>query len=355
MLHAAAINIGECAGTTDFIDFAMPGSHNRLDANKYLDAMGRLFENVFEACRHLDVQDIVWFPIGAGAFLRNLSDTDTDFANFGALLELRRGIAKRFVAALAGAHAQQGRMKLHLLISFETMEAAANADGFIRALADCESMRAQVVLHPDGESMHLGHELAAQGSNVAVLNGANRQLLGNHWFSTGARRAIDENLHRRSVSLAAISYLLNDFDSSKMRPLPQRRGSDLAKRVQQLGGKVVPLRVCPGMITPAEAASSHSQNPTAPPTITSPTRSGVQPSTLAVQLVEGTLCCADPRLMSELQCDLHHFSAKLEVQAFPVVSLDQIQVHGCNSPEKASACHSELGQICKFYGFEFLA
>eukprot|EP00419_Tripos_fusus_P062755 CAMPEP_0172907818 /NCGR_PEP_ID=MMETSP1075-20121228/179587_1 /TAXON_ID=2916 /ORGANISM="Ceratium fusus, Strain PA161109" /LENGTH=62 /DNA_ID=CAMNT_0013765497 /DNA_START=44 /DNA_END=228 /DNA_ORIENTATION=- len=52
---------------------------------------------------------------------------------------------------------------------------------------------------------------------VGLLNGANRELIGNHWFEDGARFAIDENLHRRSASLARAALLLNMGTAARHR------------------------------------------------------------------------------------------------------------------------------------------
>merc|ERR1711869_74519 len=80
---------------------------------------------------------------------------------------------------------------VHLCIQFDNEEAQRNADALIR----------------------LAQELAKSSPNVVLVNGANRRLIGNHWFGDHARRAIDENLHRRSWKMAALAYLLNDFST----------------------------------------------------------------------------------------------------------------------------------------------
>merc|ERR1712196_517415 len=69
---------------------------------------------------------------------------------------------------------------------------------------------------------------------VALLNGANKKLLGNHWFSHGARFAIDENLHRRSSSMATASLLLNGGAEPRHRAV-----HELHNTVRFLGGQVI--------------------------------------------------------------------------------------------------------------------
>jgi len=71
---------------------------------------------------------------------------------------------------------------------------------------------------------------------VGILNGANRKLIGNHWFQTGARLAIDENFHRRSASMARAALLLNfDFEARARKP------TQLQENVAWLGGQVISL------------------------------------------------------------------------------------------------------------------
>ena len=67
-----------------------------------------------------------------------------------------------------------------------------------------------------------------------MLNGANRKLIGNHWFQSGARLAIDENIHRRSVSMSRISLLLNMGTEPS-----ERRANELRGNLLWFGGHVV--------------------------------------------------------------------------------------------------------------------
>merc|ERR1740120_59789 len=112
-----------------------------------------------------------------------------------------------------------------------------NADAFMRALVDgCgKPIAKKVTVWPEGDSLQLAHDLAQTSTKVMMLNGANRKLLGNHWFGGRAKQAIDENLHRRSWTMSALSYVLNGFDG---RECNDRRPDQLQQRVRQLGGKV---------------------------------------------------------------------------------------------------------------------
>jgi hypothetical protein len=46
--------------------------------------------------------------------------------------------------------------------------------------------------------------------SVGIINSGNRMRIGNHWQESGARHAIDENLHRRCRHLSLISTILNE-------------------------------------------------------------------------------------------------------------------------------------------------
>ena len=51
-----------------------PCSQSRLVAS--LEDMGRIFENILTAADDLRLEELVWFPFGMGAFLRNLAKLD---------------------------------------------------------------------------------------------------------------------------------------------------------------------------------------------------------------------------------------------------------------------------------------
>ena len=111
-----------------------------------------------------------------------------------------------------------------------------NADALLRGFHNAGPvLQGRVHIWPNGDSLQIAHDLAAHSPSVVLVSGTSRKLLGNAWFGDRAGRAIDENLHRRSWTLSAMSYVLNDYRSFR-RP---RRPEDLADRVDRLGGCVV--------------------------------------------------------------------------------------------------------------------
>lgn len=243
--HAAAINIGEYVDAADFEDFRKQENNavKVLDVYKYTEAMGHIMDNVVQVCKQLGIQDMVFFPFGMGAFIRHVGRIDTTFEQDEEMLRLRRSVAVRMMASLAKA--PKG-MKVHLCLQFSTEEAQRNADAFLRAILGdptlgkgASPLKDRVTIVPEGDVLDIANQLSAKSDKVLLLNGANRQLIGNHWFASRAKMAIDENLHRRSWRLSAMSYLLNDYDGEQ--DVPEREKDTLARRVKSLGGKVVEL------------------------------------------------------------------------------------------------------------------
>lgn len=250
VLHAAAINIGESARARDFPDYQDNGGH--LDLAAYIEDMGRIFDNLLCSAARLTCRDLVWFPFGMGAFLRNLHENDAwyskDHKNGQLLVELRHALAQRFVSSVEKTADLTLNRRLHICVSPTERgneERDANAAAFLKAIREAlrasaagrsrRSMTATAwVVHVHGDSLSVVQELANQGRSVALVNGANRNLIGNHWFANGARFAIDENLHRRSWSMAALAYMLNDG----ARVQSPCSSDVLADRVRRMGGRV---------------------------------------------------------------------------------------------------------------------
>merc|ERR1711953_1593478 len=137
-----------------------------------------------------------------GAFLRHLHSLDPQYSDDTKLQQLRRALAKSFISEFQQSSATT---KLHLCLQFSSDEALRNADAFLRALKGAqESVKSRSTIWPEGDCLHLAHELALTNPNVMLVNGGNRQMIGNHWFAGMAKRAIDENLHRRSWMLSAM-------------------------------------------------------------------------------------------------------------------------------------------------------
>lgn len=205
--HAAAINIGECAQAEDFNSFQLgPGN---LNENAYLDAMENLFAQVMQAQSATEVKHTVWFPFGMGAFLRHLDRNDPSYTH-DKLNLLRKKIAERFVNALQRHYANKSMPTIHLCLPTGTDQKDPNFLAFTHALK--EASKISIQLHLNVDATHVAQQLAnVHGEySVSLVNGANRNLIGNHWFADRALVAIDENLHRRSPLTALISFLLNN-------------------------------------------------------------------------------------------------------------------------------------------------
>merc|ERR1719359_2643496 len=100
-------------------------------------------------------------------------------------------------------------------------------------------LREVLLLRHNVDCLQLAHDISSSQwsvkalPKVALLNGASRKLVGNHWFQGGARYAIDENLHRRSASMARAALLLN----LNTEPIARRPWA-MANHVMRWGGQV---------------------------------------------------------------------------------------------------------------------
>lgn len=245
VLHAAALNIGESEAASDFPDYSNAAG---LDVVSYVEDTGHIFDNIFAASVHLKATDIVMFPFGMGAFLRNLWKLDSQFSrdhrHGKQLLDLRWALAARFIEALckAASASRVGVVHLCLFTSGRGDETDANTFAFLSAVLravksrQLNSRAVQILLHAD--ALGIAQNLADEGKITVLVNGANRALLGNHWFSDGARMAIDENLHRRSWRMAATAYILNGGAQ-----VVARQPNDLADAVRWIGGTVITVPV----------------------------------------------------------------------------------------------------------------
>ncbi len=240
MHYAAAPNIGE-KNATDFVDFSIGGKGTPLNEAKYLTYVNRIFGNELKAQKASGAADAVWFPLGMGAFLRELPQHDNSY-NFQKLGDLRKKIAEEFVKQLDGNANLD--MNIHLCLVVSDEESKQNFNAFMEALSkapatgNVEKLKNQgkIKIYINKDATEKAQELVDQNGEytASLANGANRGLLGNHYYSNGAARAIDENIHRRSPASAAVAAVLNDETS------PKQRGEDeLKNRIQQFGGKVV--------------------------------------------------------------------------------------------------------------------
>lgn len=285
VLHTAAPNIGESAQAEDFLAYSVEEESGttsrpfrtestnsaastssrccwkdrplrpsrRLNEDLYIGDIARLWRNALKAVQYLEVEDAIFFPFGMGAFLRHLNLNDDRYEDPARIRNLKRRIADELMNAIADICiplSKSGKSKattskpcrLHLCLVCVNPESIDNHNCFVEAAAakvqSCPELKKILQLRRNVDSLQLAHELGhnTQPLKVALLNGANRKLCGNHWFQSGARYAIDENLHRRSASLSRASLLVN-FDTE---PRP-RKVAQLEETVRFFGGSVVDL------------------------------------------------------------------------------------------------------------------
>ena len=230
--HAAALNIGESARAEDFKDYS--SSSQTLDEKRYIVDMQKLFHNILSAQKACGVKHVVWFPFGMGAFLRHLDKLDPSYKSQQKISELREKVARAFVRELAHFPDFTVHLCLPLEMGVESSATNQNYTAFIKALQDAApSLKQQVTVYVNHDATQVAQLLADKhGSfSVSLANGANRKLIGNHWFGGGARVAIDENIHRRSRLASLMAILVNDGSATCART-----PGELAKRIIALGG-----------------------------------------------------------------------------------------------------------------------
>ncbi|CAE8624994.1 unnamed protein product [Polarella glacialis] len=74
-------------------------------------------------------------------------------------------------------------------------------------------------------------------------------------------------------------------------------------------------------------------------------------SGLTAQLAPGTLSGAPEQLLTDLRNDLRQFSAHHGLRAEPEVSADRVVITGCQTPEHARECRTEMEDVFKYYQF----
>lgn len=285
VVHAAAPNIGESTEADDFIEYSREEGprRRRLNEEMYLDDMGRIWRNCLLSMGYLGIQDAIFFPFGMGAFLRHLAKNDDVYSDAEAMRNLRYGIAAELFKAVeelcTGAR-PRGPARVHICLVTPNAESIENHNAFAEALAQrastCSDIARIVTLNRNNDALQMAHRLAAGSGKdlkVALLNGANRKLIGNHWFHNGALNAIDENLHRRSASMARAALLVNMDTEAR-----DRRPTQLRECVEWLGGKV--LRTSDGQPLGAKkaAAAKASGSPAAMDAVASTAPAGICPN-----------------------------------------------------------------------------
>merc|ERR1712232_1177851 len=101
--------------------------------------MGKIAGNIANACITLNVEHVVLFPFGMGAFLRHLALLDDAYAVEEELQNLRRSVALRLLHGISRTSAV-----IHLCLQFSSEEARRNGDAFLRALVGEETLRSRV-------------------------------------------------------------------------------------------------------------------------------------------------------------------------------------------------------------------
>lgn len=237
--HGAAINIGESASAEDFNEFQVNGS---LDEDKYIEAMKHIFTNMLDSQR-AHVEHAVWIPFGMGAFLRNLPQNDPAYTDVRKMRQLRDRLAETFVNLVEEKYSD---MKIHVCLPTDSsgtdFGTNQNHNAFIKALARNPAAANHFKVYVNVDATDLAQRLANQHGDyrISLANAANRNLLGNRWYHAGsAKRAIDENLHRRSYTLSITSMVLNDANCPDHgQPYPSRPAGYLAQRVRDVVGTV---------------------------------------------------------------------------------------------------------------------
>jgi hypothetical protein len=229
--NGAALNIGESSRAPDFKDYTIMGK-NELDEQKYIAGMGKIFYQMLAAQEKSGATDAVWFPFGMGAFLRHLPKVDANYNDPERFNQLRQKIAQAFVDQVA----QFPGLQIHMCLPTDQAGTAScqNHNAFMYAFSKApEKVRKNIKVYINIDATDLAQRLADQKEDykVSLANGANRNLIGNHWFEDRALVAIDENIHRRSTLAAGLALIFNNGIQNK-----SRQPDALANRVLELHG-----------------------------------------------------------------------------------------------------------------------
>jgi hypothetical protein len=209
--YAAAPNLSSADGG-GYITF---GQRPRFSKERYMEAMKHGVANVALSAQCLGIKHLIWMPFGMGAFLRSLPERNKSM-NPTKMKELRMEIAKCQVDTLLPLLGSGCVLHLCINPGADSEEAKLNAIAFLVALRRASlspNTTARVVIEVNADASQVACELSTTveaGTSVMMLNAANQNLLGNHWWKhNSATVAIEENLHRRSVELACIAKAYN--------------------------------------------------------------------------------------------------------------------------------------------------
>jgi hypothetical protein len=247
--HAAATNIGESANAEDFDNFTNQSTNGSgepyaLNEDAYVKEMKSIFSNIMKTAMDKGVKDIVWVPFGMGAFLRNLSKNDASYNDAKKMQALRDKLAKEFVEVVSQAGTNQAKkVKVHLCLPLDAsgkdIGTNQNYNAFVGALSKAsEDVKKAIELYINVDATDVAQRLSNTVNmpyRVGLVNAANRNLIGNHWYADGAQKAIDENLHRRSFLVSIITSCLNNsFMPKHGENYPKFDLNHLSDKVKQL-------------------------------------------------------------------------------------------------------------------------
>jgi hypothetical protein len=192
--------------------------------SEYLELMRVSARNVGLAAARMELNHLVWFPYGMGAFLRGLGNLDLRFKEPQHMRALRREIAHLQLVTLLSTI--PSNCVIHIAIRSGEGEAGENADAFVRAVYEIAARQGanlwdRVVLQESADVSEVCAGLATDavsGLRVMMVVGSNSSRLGNRWEDLSkARIAIEENLHRRSTDLVTFAYAINYVKDRKFR------------------------------------------------------------------------------------------------------------------------------------------
>lgn len=244
MTYIASINIGESKNSADAEDYK--NQDGTLNEKKFLQDMSTVFKAGFLGQIQNGATQLVWNPVGMGAFLRqvhrNFKDIDQD-----KILCLRQKIAHTMIKTFN--EVKQSDTILHLCLFTGDTEADNNYNAFAQAVEKEPLVHNNLIIHHNGDMLEITQHLANKyGPNKAnVIIAANRQLLGNHWFGDYALRASDENIHRRWVRASLIAKRLNNGFEVKTR-----KPNELKETIQSIKSAHVRPLAPPPEILPVE-------------------------------------------------------------------------------------------------------
>lgn len=195
----------------------------------YLAKMKATIAAGIEAQIDAGCKKVLWNYFGMGDFIRGA------IKDRAKMYELRKDIAIQFFTAfdeILDSLSPERRKAFHLMITGPTGESFTpelqeeprdNYNAFVFAAAKSR-YKENIVFCPEKDAFVLAQEIVDieyEGSDqmcpIGVINAGNSHKIGNHWYKGynsdkskfNANFAIDENGHRRSVSMAFFSYLIN--------------------------------------------------------------------------------------------------------------------------------------------------